>query len=113
MLKRGKNDIKHGGGKVITHINKNVVCIKDIPSNLIEEAIFILKTGTEGIDKKWKKSKNEIIVQESNDLIDDFMISFKKKKEEIKNRETAWRRKILMAIAIAGIIGVAVLLMLS
>ena len=29
------------------HTNKKVICVKDIPSNLIEEAIFILKSDDE------------------------------------------------------------------
>lgn len=52
---------------MITRLNKNVICIKDIPSNLIEEAIFILKTNDE---KEPLKTKNkDIILNEADSII--------------------------------------------
>ena len=36
------------------HTNKKVICVRDIPSNLIEEAIFILKSDDEIENKKTK-----------------------------------------------------------
>ena len=48
-----------------THTNRKVVCIKDIPSNLIEEAIFIffaikkkIKAKIKTITKMFKQIKD-------------------------------------------------------
>ncbi len=98
---------------MITHINKNVICIKDIPSNLVEEAILILKTDRENTNKKRLKTKNEIIMQESNDFISDFVMNYEKRQKEIQHQKEVWRRKILMGIVVAGVLGLVILLMLS
>ena len=42
------------------HTNKKVICVKDIPSNLIEEAIFILKSDDEIANKKTKESRKQM-----------------------------------------------------
>lgn len=53
-----------------TSTNKNVVYIKDIPSNLIEEAIFILKSDIDETDnKKANIIRNEIILKETEDIV--------------------------------------------
>ena len=85
---------------MITRINKNVVCVKEIPSNLIEEAIFILKTS----DNKEKgftiKNKNkDIVMTEVNEIIKDcsskIEIDFENEKnDEKKEREKLKRTKV-------------------
>ena len=47
------------------HTNKKVICVRDIPSNLIEEAIFILKSDDEIENKKTKESRKQIILRET------------------------------------------------
>ena len=98
---------------MITHINKNVICIKDIPSNLVEEAILILKTDMENSNKRILKSKNEIIMQESNELISDFMLNYEKRKKEVAFQKMIWKKRILMSIVMIGLVGLIILLMLS
>lgn len=58
---------------MITNTNKKVICIKDIPSNLIEEAIFILKTDIDASNEKLKKKRKEIIENEAESLLNDYM----------------------------------------
>ena len=58
---------------MITNTNKKVICIKDIPSNLIEEAIFILKTDIDASNEKLKKKRKEIIGNEAESLLNDYM----------------------------------------
>ena len=56
-----------------TSTNRKVVYIKDIPSNLIEEAIFILKSDIEESDnKKLNITRNEIILRETEDLVKEY-----------------------------------------
>ena len=56
-----------------TSTNRKVVYIKDIPSNLIEEAIFILKSDIEETDdQKINLMRNEIILKETEDLVKEY-----------------------------------------
>ena len=52
---------------MITRLNKNVISIKNIPSNLIEEAIFILKTNDE--KEPIKEKSKDIIMKEADSII--------------------------------------------
>lgn len=80
---------------MITRINKNVICIKDIPSNLIEEAIFILKTSN-GKEKSFAiKSKNkDIIMSEVNEIIRDCSNKLEVEQETAKIQEKNDREKL-------------------
>lgn len=80
---------------MITRINKNVICIKDIPSNLIEEAIFILKTSN-GKEKSFSiKSKNkDIIMSEVNEIIKDCSNKLEVERENAKIQERNDREKL-------------------
>lgn len=80
---------------MITRINKNVICIKDIPSNLIEEAIFILKTSN-GKEKSFSiKSRNkDIIMSEVNEIIKDCSNKLEVERENAKIKERNAREKL-------------------
>lgn len=80
---------------MITRINKNVISVKDIPSNLIEEAIFILKTND--VDQKGLtvKSKNkDIIMSEVNEIIKDCSAKLQLEHENIKTEERREKDKL-------------------
>ena len=67
-----------------TSINKKVVCVKDIPSNLIEEAIFILKSDVvTNENKKIELIRKEIILKETEDFLKEYSDEF----EEIEINE--------------------------
>lgn len=60
-----------------THTNKKVVCVKDIPSNLIEEAIFILKSDyDDSKNPKIESTRKEIILKETEDLVNEYSNEF-------------------------------------
>lgn len=78
---------------MITNINKKVICVKDIPSNIIEEAIFILKTDTSSANKNSEKRK-ELAQKETEDFLNEYISklkqdNFKEKrvKQKVLNRE--------------------------
>lgn len=80
---------------MITRINKNVICIKDIPSNLIEEAIFILKTSNDKEKSFAIKSKNkDIIMSEVNEIIRDCSNKLEVEQETAKIQEKNDREKL-------------------
>ena len=52
---------------MVTKLNKNVLMVQDVPSNLIEEAILILRTENNIIKDKTK----ELLMAEAKEIIDD------------------------------------------
>lgn len=80
---------------MITRINKNVISIKEIPSNLIEEAIFILKSN-DGKEKGFSiKSKNkDIIMSEVQEIIKDCSSKLEIEHMNAKNEEKRERDKL-------------------
>lgn len=72
---------------------KNIVVLKDIPSNIVDEAIVILKNNT-NIKKREKaqnkslnifddniNSNNEFLIQEAENVINDYVKRIEKPKE--------------------------------
>lgn len=57
---------------MLVHAGKKVICIKDIPSNLIEEAIFILKTNDNEPKEEFEVKTKEIILKEAEEIICDY-----------------------------------------
>ena len=69
---------------MIMHMGKEIICIKDIPSNLIEEAIFILKSDDlKNRNQKLELKTKEIILDEAEVIIDEYV----KRIQEDKIRE--------------------------
>lgn len=76
---------------------KNIIVLKDLPSNLVDEAIVILKSGSkvknkEIVDNKrqsnfeeTKDSNYEIAIKEAELLVDDYIKKLEKPKENIPN----------------------------
>lgn len=57
---------------MLVNMGKKVICIKDIPSNLIEEAIFILKTNDKEPKAEFEHKTKEIILEEAENIISDY-----------------------------------------
>ncbi len=77
---------------MLTRLSKDVICVKDIQSNLIEEAFFILKSnGLEEMDTNNKR--RDIAMLEIGDLIEDYSTKLKIENEQYR-KET--ERKVKM-----------------
>lgn len=76
---------------MVTRVDKNILLLKEIPSNLIEEVILILKTD----DKKMKPKTRELIMNEANEIIQDCSLKLQNEFEASrkKEREEAYRRR--------------------
>ena len=91
-----------------THTNKKVICVKDIPSNLIEEAIFILKTdGIEENNSKLKFARKDIILKETEELVKEYSdefdnIELNEKKENIYPNE--FKLKIVLGTILFALV---------
>ncbi len=96
---------------LITNTNKKVICIKDIPSNLIEEAIFILKNDMDmGKNTKHLETKKKIILQETKDFLRTYEADLER--ERRKSRETIEKKK-RMKLAMGMIAFFALFVMVS
>ena len=88
---------------MISNVDKNIIMIKDIPSNMIEEAIFILKENVSDnmLDAKIElaKSESELILQSyiDNELSD----SLKKKVDDEKRKESNKKSNGIIAVILA------------
>lgn len=86
---------------------KNMVVFKNIPSNLVEEAIIILKANArikkpERIEKnknvenvKQSKKENDYILKEAEMLVNSYVSRLEKKKEEKKNKNINLSKKYI------------------
>lgn len=93
-----------------THTNKKVVCVKDIPSNLIEEAIFILKSDVvENKNSKSNFTRKEIILKETEDLVREYSDEFDRievEQEESKFKiVNDYKIKIVLATVLVLCVG--------
>lgn len=79
---------------MISNLSKNVICVKEIPSNLIEEAFFILKISENKLDDKYEKKRKEIILAEINEIIKEYSTKFQSEKEIQKKKDIENRRKL-------------------
>ena len=84
---------------MISNVDKNIIMIKDIPSNMIEEAIFILKENVSDkmIDAKIElaKSESELFLQ---NYIDDEISNSLKQKVKSENDKKQKRKKVICVV---------------
>ena len=102
--------------------SKRIVVIRDIPSNLIEEAILILKNDPNSMDSNKKvevhkeaKKNNDFLLKEAEMIINSYMGENKAKAAERRNPSTkppSAKRKLWTntIINIVMMVSIAVLL---
>lgn len=74
---------------MIMHLGKKIICVKDIPSNIIEEAIFILKSNVvENKNTKLEMRTKEIILDEAEEIVDEYLEKIKEEKNIQKQSKT-------------------------
>ena len=84
---------------------KNMVVLKNLPSNIVEEAIVVLKTNKKvkklekieknkiAEDKTYKKKEKDYILREAEMLVSNYICSLEEKKEERKTNVKKIKRK--------------------
>jgi hypothetical protein len=105
---------------------KNIVVLKDLPSNLIEEAIVVLKENQKipklepaSKDKKenesdMKKNSKDYIVKEAQMLIADYIsrVENKNKKENQSiqklNKKCKWLKSVNQALLVSLVISILI-----
>ena len=117
---------KKGKRKMNTGNLKNIVVLKDLPSNLIEEAIVVLKENQKipklepaSKDKKenesdMKKNSKDYIVKEAQMLIADYIsrVENKNKKENQSiqklNKKCKWLKSVNQALLVSLVISILI-----
>ena len=84
-----------------SNTNKNVICVRDIPSNIIEEAIFILK---EDVDEDTVNIRKEIARDEAEEFLSEYVVDL----ENIHKKNTKVKNKITLKQIACGIVALVV-----
>ncbi|MBO5478434.1 MAG: hypothetical protein J6A04_01770 [Clostridia bacterium] len=105
---------------------KNIVVLKDLPSNMVEEAIVILKPNIkiENIQKEEKKKENvkvgakvgsskEYIIKEAEEIVSQYISNLEKPKQlEITNKKLIAKyhriRTLTILFGMVGAFGIIV-----
>ena len=94
---------------MLTNDHKKVICVKNIPSNIIEEAFFILKTDKEtSKNPRSAETKKDLLLQETRDFLHTYSFDFeneRRKKELWKKKE----QKLKYALGICAFLFVSLL----
>lgn len=91
----------------------NVIVLKEIPSNIVEEAIVVLKPSVNlelyenantVLQKQQTDNKNNAILKEAENVIDNYVRQLQTKSEQIENFKTKKRynffKKVTIILAI-------------
>lgn len=93
-----------------SNTNKNVICVKDIPSNIIEEAIFILK---EDVDEDTVDIRKEIARDEAEEFLSEYVFDLEnihRKNTESKKPKINLKQIMYgVALIVVGTIGIFLL----
>ena len=93
-----------------SNTNKNVICVKDIPSNIIEEAIFILKAD---VDEDAIDIRREIARDEAEEFLSEYVFDLENlhRKNNKKKKVKINLKHIILGtlIAVIGIVGILIL----
>ena len=87
---------------MITNTNKNIICVKNIPSNIIEEAIFILKPN---VAEECLDIRKEIARDEAEEFLGEYVFDLENLQRENKKQYKKINYKILFPIILVAIFG--------
>ncbi len=91
-----------------TNTSKNIICVKDIPSNIIEEAIFILKPD---VDESYVDIRKEIAKDEVEEFVGEYVFDLENMQRENRKLKKKVNYKILFSV-IAVLFGLVAIIKL-
>lgn len=99
---------------MIMNLGKRIICIKEIPSNLIDEAIFILKpNATEKKNSALEEKTKQVIMNEAQDITNEYVntLQYEKNKEEqnVNCKKRELQKEVLYVLGLFIILGVCIL----
>lgn len=94
---------------------RNIVILKDLPSNIIDEAIVVLKNNElvknrqfieKGENKKTKSKNKDYIIKEAENVIVNYISNIEKQKgkQSLKELEIKYKQLKLISLLLAGMI---------
>ena len=94
---------------------KNIVVLKNLPSNIVDEAIVVLKNNEiiknkelveNGQNKKVKNKNKDYIVKEAENVITSYInnIEKQKNKKSLEELENKYKQLKLISMLLAGLI---------
>ena len=94
---------------------RNIVILKDLPSNIVDEAIVVLKNNEliknkqlieNGQNKKLKNKNKDYIVKEAENVIVNYIsnIEKQKNKKSLEELENKYKQLKLISMMLAGLI---------
>lgn len=97
---------------MIMNSDKKIVCVRDIPSNIIEEAIFILKENVvDNQDESIEEKSREIILTEAEDIVDEYINKIQYDNEEYTkeiNNKIDIKKEIFYISGLLIILGICI-----
>lgn len=98
---------------MIMNSDKKVICVKDIPSNIIEEAIFILKENIiEETDEENEERNKDIILTEAEDIVNEYINKMEFEKddynEEFEISNINIKKEIIYIVGLLIILGICI-----
>lgn len=85
---------------MITNVTKKMICVKDIPSNIIEEAIIILKKDVSiAKTQKLNAKRKEIITLETEEFMNEYIK--KVEAEEMNSQKIIFQKKFVSIFFLA------------
>lgn len=102
---------------MISNLNKNVICIKNIPSNLIEEAFFVLKINKNELNEVKEQKRKLIIMNEINEIIKEYSGKFQIEKDKQRKKESEKRSHLkkvkLNILLLVGLLALVCIIIVS
>jgi len=93
---------------------KNIVVLKNLPSNIVDEAIVVLKNNElikdreveSGQNKKLKNKTKDYIVKEAENVIANYLTSIEKQKNKksLEELENKYKQLKVISMLLAGLI---------
>lgn len=94
---------------------KNIVILKNLPSNIVDEAIVVLKNNEliknreiveNGQNKKVKNKNKDYIVKEAENVITNYISNIEKQKNKktLEELENKYKQLKLISMLLAGLI---------
>lgn len=98
---------------MIMNVGKKIICIKDIPSNIIDEAIFILKSNVVDCKKGEIEEKSKaIILNEAEEIVDEYINKIHEEKnaiiEENNDKIKRLKKEMIYIIGLLIILGICI-----
>lgn len=97
---------------MLMHLGKKIICVKDIPSNIIEEAIFILKSNVvENKNTKMEMRTKEIILNEAEEIVDEYLEKIQCEKDcksKVKQPQIGKIKELIYIVGLFIIAGICI-----